>query len=1151
MVNNDQKTPANTDGPATNDFCQLCGENAWRGPKCKTCKLSQKAHYTDGAGGTPHKVDFFCVANSPFLSGPSASLINHQGWTKDIEKIVRAAFLRTIDINTVFKPFVGRFTYAVRCERKKPLKNNIDCCAPLFHQELLTYSRPDRPIMIFAMGDSVLKSLGIKFRKYSATQEHFVTTTLQGRKVYIYVSMSKQQLAAKTGYFDLFKNHMDLFLSGVVDVGKGKAIQMTPTLDVLAKNYVFPKTLKEVEKLVDHILAYTENDVNPDNWIISLDTETNTKYPHRKNLKLLSLIVSWATGYSTSIPIEHPDTPWTFEQVAPLIQRILSSPKPKVLQNAKFDLKVLKSKGWDIRRIGWDTMLGEHLLVEDKKGFYGLKDLTNIMLPAYSGYEDTLQAILTATEGDSQIADAKQTAEKKKKLKGAAKKLAKDAATEGFLKIPLDDLNLYGAIDGDVTRQIVGLQRERAEQENTALAKRRGQWAHNAYFKHLAQPGCSMRDPTSANMFGRVIPTTRVLAEMELYGVKVDRDYVDELAVKMELSIVQSRAEMLPMVPENIKFNPSSAADVRKLLYGTGFKHPETGKIVCYSGVIEPPRTETGLASTNAQFLRSLATQHDCPLSRAILRYRATHKALTTFVANIKALSEEDGRMHTNFHQHGTATFRLCVSENTILDTDKGSFVISKLPLDLIPSVSIRTHKNRLRNIVKLFCKGDEEMYCVTLENGSSIEVTKNHGFYTPSEPGSIYGPLVIHRLKELDIGSEVTTCNRQRRIRDKYRSNKFGTSRIKSIRSIGIKGVWDIEVAYDHSFVAQGFVNHNSSSDENMQNVPYQIGQHNIKKSFIPTDPESQVICNADAKAAEVRIYAAYSKDKNLIKALNDGMDPHSFFAGMIFKPETILAEVQYASRKAVMNLIGIDEDHGWSYDDFNNRNNFKDTDPWYARQLEKLRKTIKRVVFGILYGASKYKIAQIVGISLEQAQTIIDALEKMFPSIPEYVRITKDQVRNIGVVETFLGRRRRFEMLGLTPYGRSKANRQAINFKIQSTSSDLVLEVLCEMAEPIRHDFGGHLLITVHDSIVAEIPKKYVSQIPDFVKEYGQTRVATRHPWLPVPFQWDVEVGPSYGEVIDIYDYMNKNNIEKLDPDAYLEQAIRADFEKEIAAS
>jgi len=1002
------KTPAISTGQAEpEEFeCQLCGENAWRGPKCKECKLSEKAHYTEGVGGVPGEVDFFCVANSPFLAGPSASLVNHRGWTQDIEKVVRSAFIRTGKLNPVFRPLAGRFTYAVRCEKKKPVLNNINSCRPLFIEELLEYARPDVPIMVFAMGDAVLKALGLSIRKYSSVQEHFVETEIRGRQVYVYVSMSKPQLAAKTGYFDLFKNHIDLFLSNVAETREGREIEIAPTLEKLSKDYVFPKNIKEVEKIIDHIIDYTEGDTNPRNWVISIDTETNTKFPHRPKLKLLSVVVGWATGKATSIPIEHPGTPWSFEDVAPHIQRLLSCPKPKVLHNIKFDLKVLRRKGWEIRRIAWDTMLGEHLLVEDKKGFYGLKDLTNTMLPAYSGYEDKLQSILTQGEGDSQIADSKKKdakAAKAPKLKGAAKKLAEDSKTEGFLHVPLTDLNVYGAVDGDVTRQLVALQRARAREENYALSKRRAQLSRNIHFRELAQTGCDHQDPITATMFHRVIPTTKVLADMELYGVNVDQDYIDELTVKMELSLQHSRTEMLPMIPPGIDFNPSSPHDLRKLLFGTGFKHPETGETICYEGVVEPPRTDTGLPSTNAQFLRALATQHDCPLSGAVLRYRATHKALTTFVANIQALSAEDGRMHTNFHQHGTATYRL-------------------------------------------------------------------------------------------------------------------------------------------------------SSSDENMQNVPYRIGEHNIKKIFIPTNPDREVICNADAKAAEVRVYAAYSHDPNLIKALNDGMDPHSFFAGMVFNPDVVLEGVERSMRKVVMDTIGIDDEHSWNYDDFNNRSSFKETDPVYAKQLDKLRKNIKRVVFGILYGASKYKISSIVGISNEQAQAIIDVLEKMFPSIPHYVSTTKDQVRHIGVVETFLGRRRRFDMRGLTGYMRSKAERQAVNFKIQSTSSDLVLEVLCEVDEPIRHDFGGHLLITVHDSVVAEIPSKYISQLPEFFEEYGVRRVAKRHPWLPVPFKWDVEVGPSYGEVIDIQEYMNENDIARLareDPDDYLEQDIKAEFEKEVAVS
>jgi hypothetical protein len=43
--------------------------------------------------------------------------------------------------------------------------------------------------------------------------------------------------------------------------------------------------------------------------------------------------------------------------------------------------------------------------------------------------------------------------------------------------------------------------------------------------------------------------------------------------------------------------------------------------------------------------------------------------------------------------------------------------------------------------------------------------------------------------------------------------------------------------------------------------------------------------------------------------------------------------------------------------------------------------------------------------------------------------------------------------------------------------------------------------------------------------MREYGTRRVAEACPWLPVPFLWDVEVGPSYGETVDIKKYLEKH--------------------------
>jgi len=968
--------------------CNLCGPNAWKGSKCSECPAYRKEHYAEGIG--PTGADYFCITESPYLPGPSADVKNHTTWRYDVEKVILDTFVKYKDTHKRTANLIGRYTSSVRCSVDKPNKRMRSCCYLQFRDEIFKHAKHnDQPIMVFALGPSVVQSFGLKIGKYASVQGKFLETKLGNRPVIIFPTFSKRALLVKTGYYKIFQQHVEMFMDAVYEQQHGKTINTEVPLSELIKDYIFPKKLDDVRKLVEMVVEYAPPGKNPDNHVIAIDTETNTLYPHREKLKILSLVVSWAPGKAASIPIEHPETPWSLADVHPYITQLLQCPKPKGFHNAKFDLKVLQRKGWEVRRFAWDTMLGEHLISEDKRGYYSLKALTKLMIPKYSGYEDQLKTILDSLETKDALKEAAQE-------KGAAKKLAQD---EGFINIPLKDLNEYGAVDADVTRQLITIQRARIEEENKHLAKQRREISKSPYFRNIATPECSSKDPLKDLMFERLIPSSKILADMELYGMAVDQKYIEDLVVDMDESIIMLKIDLFKMIPPNLfdeQFNPNSTAHLRKVLFGAGFYHPETNEIISYNHLTEEELsyTPTGKISTDAKFLRGLVTQQDCPFAKALLKYRGVSKARNTFVENIRALSREDGKMHTSFHIAGTATGRL-------------------------------------------------------------------------------------------------------------------------------------------------------SSSDENMQNIPKRIGSHNIKKIFIPTNPETQLIVNADAKAAEVRVYAAYSKDPNLIRALNDGMDPHSFFSSMVYNPKSVLQGVRESDKQKVLDTIGIDDVHAWTYEDFQNREQIEKDDPWYGKQLDKLRKNVKRVVFGILYGASKNKISVIVGIPNDQAQAIIDVLFRMFPTIPKYIQLTKDQVHNFGLVETFIGRRRRLDLQGMTRYMVAKAERQAVNFKIQSTSSDIVMGVLCDVDGPIR-DMGGHLLITVHDSIVFELPKKYIGQMPDFFKEYGVRRVAKQYPWLPVPFAWDVEVGPSYGELQSVDHYLSEHPVVEFNQEDYdfIEEEIRYDF-------
>ncbi len=968
--------------------CNLCGQEAWKGPRCSECPLYQKEHYTEGFGAK-EGVDYFCVAESPHVAGPSMNLGGHASWSRDVERMVRDAFGEARNKLARYRQLVGRYTYSIRCGKDKPIKKELNACASLFHPELLACAKQDRPIMIFTLGPKVLQSLQLKVKKYSQVQGRLLEGELDGRRLLIYPSLSKRQIFQNPGHFEILKKHIQAFLGHVWDIHEKRSIKLTTPTELLIKRYKFPKTVAQVEKLVEYVINYAPEGKDPDRIPIAIDTETNTLFPHRKKLKILTLIVSWGPKLSASIPLEHPDTPYEFKDVAPFVQRLLDCEKPKIFHGAKYDLNVLRGKGWNVRNVAWCTLLGEHLLEESKKGYYGLKEITRLTVPSYGNYEDELQEYRNKLK--AKHLEKNPLSPNTPKLKGIAKKLQED---DGFIDTPLKMLNQYGGVDGDVTRQIAIIQKERIEAENEEIAKKRRQATSNSYYRKILQGVAPTEDPLNAMMREQLIPACTVLGRMETEGIRVDRDYIQTLASAMDASLLKSRILLNQMIHPGTfsgDFNPDSTAHLRKLLFGTGYRHPETGEVVCYQGIIDPPKTPTGLPSTDAKFLRILATVYKCPLASELLKHRKLSKARNTFIENIKALSQEDGRMHTTYLLHGTSTGRT-------------------------------------------------------------------------------------------------------------------------------------------------------SSRNENMQNIPSKIKAskteiHNIKKIFIPTDPETQVIFNADAKAAEVRVYAAYSKDENLIKALREGMDPHSFFASTVYNPREI--------DRDLLEVIGIDSVHDWSYSDFNNRGEIKETDEPYGQRLATLRKNIKRVVFGILYGASKYKISSIVGIPDEQAQAVINTLFKMFPSIPTYIQETKEQLNYMGVVENFFGRRRRFKDLKkMTGKMRSKAERQAVNYKIQSTSSEIVIRVLCAIADPIERDLGGRLMVTVHDSIVGEIPKKYISQLPDIIEKYGVKDVGNYYQWLPVPFKWDIEIGPSYGELVSINRYLSSHDIPSVttldDEDEYTQDIL-----------
>ena len=107
--------------------------------------------------------------------------------------------------------------------------------------------------------------------------------------------------------------------------------------------------------------------------------------------------------------------------------------------------------------------------------------------------------------------------------------------------------------------------------------------------------------------------------------------------------------------------------------------------------------------------------------------------------------------------------------------------------------------------------------------------------------------------------------------------SHAGATGCVVAITPLGEQGVWDIEVAEDHSYVAQGFYHHNSNSP-NLQNQPGYI-------RFAYIAGEEKVLIARDFSQLEMRIVAHFSQEPNLIRAIRSGQDVHCSCAALMFK--------------------------------------------------------------------------------------------------------------------------------------------------------------------------------------------------------------------------------------------------------------------------
>jgi DNA polymerase-1 len=217
------------------------------------------------------------------------------------------------------------------------------------------------------------------------------------------------------------------------------------------------------------------------------------------------------------------------------------------------------------------------------------------------------------------------------------------------------------------------------------------------------------------------------------------------------------------------------------------------------------------------------------------------------------------------------------------------------------------------------------------------------------------------------------------------------------------------------------------SSTNPNLQNIPIRSERgKEIRKAFIPRDP-NRILVSADYSQIELRIVAAISGDPNMCEAFKQGKDIHTATAAKVY---------------------GIAENE----------------------VTKEMRYKAKSVNFGIIYGQGAFGLADNLGISRTEAKEIIDNYKKEFPNIQKYLDAQINNAKELGYVETLMGRKRWLRDINSSNFTvRGFAERNAINSPIQGSAADMIkLAMIRVHSEMKKKDWESKMILQVHDELV-----------------------------------------------------------------------------------
>jgi len=330
-----------------------------------------------------------------------------------------------------------------------------------------------------------------------------------------------------------------------------------------------------------------------DDWIkeaeevgeVAFDTETNSLDPHQAELVGISL--SSKIGKACYIPIGHNSEKCLDKKIVlKKLKPLLEDPSiKKIGQNIKFDFIVLFKNGINISSME-DTMLMSYVL-DAGKNRHNMDILSEIHL------------------GHKTI--------KFKELVGSGKKEI------NFSDVDINQAKDYAAEDADITLRL-----------------------YKKFYK-------SLKEEKMINIYEFFEkPMIKILAHMEIEGIKIDKEFLRSLSSKFQKKIEKIQIEVFKISKK--KFNIASPKQLGEIIYND-------------LKIVGLKKTKKGGFATSASVLEDLAFKgHKFP--QLVLDWRQVSKLKNTYTDSLpEHVNLKTNRVHTSFLLAATSTGRLASSE--------------------------------------------------------------------------------------------------------------------------------------------------------------------------------------------------------------------------------------------------------------------------------------------------------------------------------------------------------------------------------------------------------------------------------------------------------------------------------------------------------